>query len=114
MQMVMIHDILAEYMSKSIPPASILRPPTLCLNNCSTAPWHGCNKCLHQLHPLTIPYLLQHLTIAISRFHTLRCMSEQLLKSLVKAYLEVCPQVFEGIEIWRLWRPLHYRNAIFC
>src|SRR5271170_326744 len=96
-RIIIIHDILAEYMFKSLQPPSVLCPATIRCNNCCTTPWHGLDEYLHHLHPLTIPYFLQYLAIEISHFHTLRWMSEQLLKALVKACLEVCPQVFDGI-----------------
>ena len=95
----MIHGALAEDMFSSIPPASVLRPPTLRLNNRCSAPWHGLDEGLHHIHPLTTPYRLQYPAVLVFRFYTLRCMCEQLLKSLVEACLEVWPQVFGGLEI---------------
>jgi hypothetical protein len=90
-QMVIIHYRLAKYMFKSLQTSSVLCPATIHLNNYYHTPWHGLKEYLHHHYRLTIPHFLQHFAIVVSRFHTLRSMSEHLFKALVEAYLEVSP-----------------------
>jgi hypothetical protein len=40
-------------------------------------------------------------------------MTEQLYEPFMKVYLEVNPEIFNGIEIRRLSRSFHDRNMIF-